>query len=98
MHGSTWNWWLFEAQGAQKAQWPIWESIGLITLGPGLNSHQSFGQWLKFLTNLTNLTNLLSRNLGKTQMAEISKLCTHNFNNFNTVKYVSKNIMEELSK
>ena len=34
-------------------------------LGPGFNSHQSFGQGLKFLTNLTNL---LSRNLGKTQL------------------------------
>ena len=28
-------------------------------------------------------------------LAEISKLCTYNFNNFDTVKYMSKNIMEE---
>ena len=52
----------------QKAQWPIRKSIRLIILGPGLNSPQSFCQWLKFLTNLTNLTNLLSCNLGKTQL------------------------------
>ena len=65
MHGNTWNWWLFETQVTQKTQWPIWESIRLIIFGPGFNSHQSFGQWLKFLTNLTNL---LSRNLGKTQI------------------------------
>ena len=59
---------MFEAQVAQKAQWPIWESIRLIILGPGFNSCQSFGQWLKVLTNLTNLTNLLSHNLGKTEL------------------------------
>ena len=52
----------------QKAQWPIWESIRLIIVGPGFNSHQSFGQCLNFLANLTNLTNLSSRNLGKTQL------------------------------
>ena len=50
----------------QKAQCPIWESIRLIILGPGFNSHQIFGQWLKVLTNLTNLANLFTRNLGKT--------------------------------
>ena len=48
----------------QKAQWPIWESIRLIILGHGFNSHPSFGQWLKFLTNLANL---ISHNLEKTQ-------------------------------
>ena len=32
------------------------------------DSHQSFGQWLKFLANLTYLINLLGCNLGKTQM------------------------------
>ena len=52
----------------QKPQWPIWENIRLILLGPGFISHQSFSQLLKFLTNLTNLATLLSRNLGKTQM------------------------------
>ena len=35
----------------------------------GFNSHQSFGQWLKFWANLTNLTNCFSRNLGKTQLS-----------------------------
>ena len=35
----------------------------------GFNSHQSFGQWLKFLANLANLTNVLSRNLGKAPMS-----------------------------
>ena len=43
---------------------------------PGFKSCQSFGQWLKFLTNLTNLTNLLSRNLGKTQILT-NKLFPH---------------------
>ena len=38
-------------------------------LGPGFNSHQNFGQWLKVLANLTNLANLYTRNLGKTRMA-----------------------------
>ena len=33
-----------------------------------VNSHQSFGQWLKVLANLTNLTNLFSHNLGKTPL------------------------------
>ena len=56
---------LSEAQVIQKAQWPIWESIRLIILGPGFN----FGQWLKVLANLTNLANLFSRNLGKTPMS-----------------------------
>ena len=60
MHGS--------AQVVQKAQRLIWESIRLKILWPGFNSHQSFGQWLKILTNLTNLTNLLSRNLGETEL------------------------------
>ena len=50
------------AQVVQKGQWPT------VILGPGLNSHQSFGQWLKFVANLTNLTNLLSFNLGKIQL------------------------------
>ena len=68
MHGSTWNWWLFKAQVVQKTQWPIFESIRLIILGPGFNSHQSFGQWLKVLANLTNLANLFTRNLGKTPL------------------------------
>ena len=52
----------------QQAQWPIWESTRLIILGPGFNSHQSFGQCLIFLTNLTNLTNVSSGILGKTQV------------------------------
>ena len=68
MHCSTWNWRLFEAQVIQKTQWPIWESIRLIILGPGFNSHQSFGQWLKVLANLANLANLFTRNLGKTPL------------------------------
>ena len=51
----------------QKAQWPIWEGIRFIILGPEFKSHQSFGQWLKFLINLTNLTNLVSCNIGKIQ-------------------------------
>ena len=49
----------------QKTQWPIWERIRLIILGPGFNSHQSFGQWLKVLVNLANLTNLFGYILGK---------------------------------
>ena len=52
----------------QKVQWPIWESIRLIILGPGFNSHQSFGQQLEVLGNLANLTDLFSCNLGKTRM------------------------------
>ena len=52
----------------QKSQWPVWESIRLIIIGSGFNSHQSIGQWLKFLANLANLANLLSCNLGKTQI------------------------------
>ena len=53
----------------QKAQWPDWESIRLIILVPGFNSHQSFDQWLKVLANLTNLANLVPNNLGKTEMS-----------------------------
>ena len=68
MHCSTWNWRLFEAQVIQKTQWPIWESIRLIILGPGFNSHPSFGQWLKVLANLANLANLFTRYLGKTPL------------------------------
>ena len=68
MNGSTWNWRLFEKQVVQKAQWPIWESIRLIILGPRFNSHQSFGQWLKILANLPNLANLVSCYLGKTPL------------------------------
>ena len=52
----------------QKDQWPILESIRLIIAGPGFNSHQSFGQWLKVLANLTNLANLFTRNLRKTTL------------------------------
>ena len=52
----------------QKTQWPIWESIGLIILGSGFNSHQSFGQWLKVLANLIILANLFTQNLGKTPL------------------------------
>ena len=53
----------------QKSQWPVWETIRLIILGNGLNSHQSFGQCLKVLANLINL---FSRNLGKAPLK-----CTH---------------------
>ena len=62
MHGSTWNWCLFEAQVVQKSQWSIWQIIRLIILRSGFNSHETFGQWLEFLTYLTHL---LSHNLGK---------------------------------
>ena len=65
MHSNSCNWWLFETQMVQKTQWPVWQGIGPVMLGPGFNSHQSFGQWLKFLANLTNW---LGRYLGKTQM------------------------------
>ena len=58
----------FKAQVVQKAQWPIWEIIKHITLGPGFNSHQRFGQWLKVLTYLPNLANLFTLNLGKTPL------------------------------
>ena len=68
MNGSTWNYGLFKAQVVQKTQWPIWENIRLIILGPGFNSHESFGQWLKVLANLTSLINLFSHNLGKTPL------------------------------
>ena len=59
---------MFKAQVVQKSQWPILESVRLIIVGPGFNSHQSFGQWLKVLANLTNLANLFTRNLRKTPL------------------------------
>ena len=62
--------------GKYQAYNPIWESIRLIILGPGFNSQQTFGQWLKFLTNLTNLTKLLSHSLGKTQLCWLGSTCT----------------------
>ena len=43
----------------------MWESIRLMFLALTFNSHQSYGQSLKFLVNLTNLTNLLGGNLWK---------------------------------
>ena len=61
MHGSTWNWCLFEGSVGTES----WEIITLTITEPGFNSHQRFGQWLKCLTNLTNL---LGHNLGKTQL------------------------------
>ena len=100
MHGSTWNWWLFEAQVVQKAEWPTWESIRLIILGSRFNSHQSFGQWLKCLDNLSNLTNLLGHNLGKTQLQIIITLSssknayffgTYASNRCSTIYQISKN-------
>ena len=58
----------------QKAQWPIWKSIRLILLGPGFNSHQSFGQWLKVLANLTNLANFFTCNLGTTPLLQVGEV------------------------
>ena len=49
------------------------DCLRLINLGPGFNSHQSFGQWSKILANLLNL---LSRNLGKTPMSRVDLTCT----------------------
>ena len=66
-----------EAQVAQKAQWCILESIGIIILWTVVNSLEKFGQWLHFWAILTNLTNLLSRNLGKTQFQKIKKFEIH---------------------
>ena len=68
----------------QKAQWPIWYSIRLIILAPGLNSCQSFDQWLKVLANLTNLANLVAHNLGKTPMSHSNWQC------FMVLRLVSK--------
>ena len=60
---------------------PIWESIRLIILLHGFNSDQSFGQWLKFLTNLTNLLRIAIRKnsivsqtvvLGRTSVASVN--------------------------
>ena len=48
----------FEVQVVQKAQWPIWESIGPIILG---------STSIKVLVS-ANLINLSSRNLGKTHI------------------------------
>ena len=63
---------MFEEQLAQKALWPIWQSIRPIFLGPGFQPYQCFTQWLHFLANLTNLTNLLSLNYRKTQLSVMS--------------------------
>ena len=60
---STWNCWLFEAQPAQKAQWPIWLGIRLVILGTGFNSHQTFGRYFWLIWQ-----NLLGCNLGKPRM------------------------------
>ena len=58
----------------------------LIILGSGFYSHQSFGQWSKFLANLLNL---LSCNLGKTPLCyflpiQCKKIpqCLFKFNTF----------------
>ena len=54
----------------QKVQWPIWENISPVILGPGFNPYQSFDWSFICLITLTNLTNLLivRSNLGKIQL------------------------------
>ena len=54
--------------------------LGLKILGPGLNSHQSFGHQLKVLDNLANLANLFTFNLGKTLICDLYTRLKLNFN------------------
>ena len=52
----------FEAWVVQKSQWPVWEGIRLVILGPEFKSLPKFCLVFNILTNSTHLTNLLSRN------------------------------------
>ena len=57
----------------QKSQWATWESVRLVILGLGFDSHHSFVQCQIVLTILTNLTNLLSRTLIKLKLNYLDK-------------------------
>ena len=71
MHGNARNWWLFEAQVEQKAQWPIWESTWLVILGPGFNPPPVFCVVLNIFWLVKLIWQIyLSRNYGKTQLIE----------------------------